>query len=494
MFLRQAMVAGIGLYTSRVVLHELGVTDFGVYNLIGGIVALFSFLNSALSSATQRHLSYELGRGDIAGLHRHFNASILLHLIIALVAALLAESIGRRVLFHHLDIPATRMAAAGFIFHVSVATFSVSILQVPFRALTISHERMSFFAYLGIFEAGAKLAAAFALQWWSGDKLVAYAWLVAGSAAMVMLLNAGFCWRSFPECRISFRGDRRALGNMAAFSSWTLFGSIAVVFRTQISALFLNWFGSVRANAAMGVTNQLANTLNSVAANFQVAFTPQLTKAFARGDKSEIVRLLSQTSRLSYLMFFTVSLPFLVATPFILNLWLGSPPPDTETFCRLTLVQLLVEAVSAPLWICVQASGDIRRYQVVVGFAILSNLPISYLALRFGAPIWSPIAIGATTSTGLYAFRLAYAGRAFGFPVKEYLSSVGKSLSKVTFASLVAPAILGFMARGPYAPPMIAIVAGASALLSSLAWGLTDSERQTLVAKIRRILPKGISP
>jgi O-antigen/teichoic acid export membrane protein len=385
LYFRMLIMMGVSLYTSRIVLNALGVEDYGIYNVVGGVVVLFSFLNNAMSSATQRFLSFELGRNDINELKRVFAMSMTVHISIVLLVVVLAETVGLWFLNTQMNIPPERMNAANWVYQFSILTTGVGFIRVPYSASIIAYEKMSFYAYVGIAEALLKLSVAFWLVYISYEKLKLYAVLIFLVTICVFYIYKFYCNRNIATSKYSFFWDMRLYEKLMSFSGWSLFGSVANVSAGQGVNILLNIFHGVVVNAAMGIANQVNGALNHFVSNFQTAFKPQIVKLYAAGEKQQLEQLIYRSSKYSFFLLFVLSVPILLNIDFVLKIWLKTVPQYAGIFCTMILICSLLESLSGPLWMSVQATGKIKKYQIVISSAIALNIILSYIFLKLGA-------------------------------------------------------------------------------------------------------------
>ena len=332
LYCRMLLMLFVSLYTSRITLSTLGIENFGIYNVVGGVVVLFSFLSSAMSSATQRFLNFELGKSDGQRVRQVFGMSLVVHAVIAIIVLFLAETIGLWFLNNKLNIPDSRMVAANWVYQLSIFGTIVGILRVPYNATIIAHERMSYYAYLGIAEAILKLVVVFTLTLVSVDKLILFAILLQSVSLLLLFVNVTYCVRKFNSAWPVFVKDRALFCDLISFSGWSLFGAVANVSRDQGVNVILNLFYGVTANAAMGVANQVNGAVYQFVSNFQVAFSPQIVKSYSAGERGYFNSLVFNASKYSFFLMWFLSLPVLVNTDFILNLWLKNPPEYASEF------------------------------------------------------------------------------------------------------------------------------------------------------------------
>ncbi|MDR1056209.1 MAG: lipopolysaccharide biosynthesis protein [Prevotellaceae bacterium] len=378
------LIMGVTLYTSRVILKTLGISDFGIYNVVGGIVTMFGFLNAAMSMGTQRFLNYEMGKNNSKGLKNVFIMSVNIHIIIAIIVLLFAETLGLWFLNAKLNIPVDRMQIANWVYQFSIFSFIITIIQVPYNAAIIAHERMNIYAYISIVEVLLKLLIVYLLVLISVDKLKLYAFLVFAVTFIVALIYRIYCIRKFEECRFSFFWDKKLFMNIMGFSGWNLFGQIAQISTTQGVNMVLNMFYGVVVNAAVGITNQINGAITSFVHNFQTAFRPQITKLYASNEKDKMNKLVFQSSKFSFFLLYLVSIPIIFNIEMVLKIWLGDYPAYSPIFCELLIIYSYMEAIGMPLVITIMASGKNRNYQVIVSIIIFLNLILSYFLLKFG--------------------------------------------------------------------------------------------------------------
>ena len=439
LYFRMLFTMAVSLYTSRVILNTLGVEDFGIYNVVGGVVMMFSFLNNAMSSGTQRFLSFELGKKDYEQLKRVFSMSINIHATIAIVIFLLAETIGLWFLNTQLTIPEERMVAANWVYQFSIFAFIVTIMSVPYNASIISHERMNIFAYVSIIEVTLKLAIVFMLQWFGFDKLKLYAILVFFVSLIIRLIYGIYCKRSFNECNYFLFWDKKLYNILLSYAGWNLWGNIAGVMMNQGINILLNIFFGPVVNAARGIAYQINGAVNSFVSNFQTAMNPQIVKSYASNNKEYMHKLIYKGAKYSYYLLFMLSLPVIIETESILTWWLKIVPEHSVLFCRLILINALIDCISGPLMTAAQASGKIKVYQSIVGGLLLSILPISYVLLKLGYPAETTIYVNIFISVIALVFRLFIISPLVSLKKGMFLQKVIIKILLVTLLSIVVP-------------------------------------------------------
>lgn len=384
LYARMLLMIVVGLYTSRVVLQTLGESDYGVYNVVGGIVTMIGFLNSALTAASQRFISYELGTGRMERLRKVFSTAVSIHAVLALLIFALAETVGLWFVNTHLNIAPDRMEAANWVFHCSVLTLMVGIVSVPYNSCIVAHEHMRAFAFIGILETLLKLAIVYLLLVIHHDKLVTYAVLVLCVSLLIRLVYGVYCKRNFEECTYRLTLDRQLFRDMFSFAGWSVVGNFGFSFKDQGSNIILNLFFGTAVNAARGVAMQVNGVISNFSSNFTMALAPQITKQYAAGNVEESMKLVYLGCRLSFYLMAIIAAPVLINVDYLLTLWLGVVPKYTSEFLCLCLVAGMVNAMVPPVTTALQATGKIALFQVVICVVVLCELPAAYLLLSVG--------------------------------------------------------------------------------------------------------------
>lgn len=436
LYFRMLFNMGISLYTSRVILETLGVEDFGIYSLVAGVVVLFSFLNNSMNAATQRFISYEKASSNAIQINKIFNVSVINHGLISLIFLFFAETIGLWFLNMKLNIPQDRMYAANIAYQMSVLTAIMNILRVPYNATIIAYERMRFFAFLGIFETVAKLLIVYLLVFLSTlDSLILYSILlvlVSGLSNVIYLL---YCKSQFKtETIFRFYRDFNKTKELFAFSSWIVFGQVAVVGASQGLNMLINIFYGVTVNAALGIANQVNGILYSFISNFQVAFQPQLVQTYANKQYDKNKELILNTSKYSFFLMVLLSLPILCYPNTILTLWLGSHvPPYTDKFVQVIIFCSLIDALAGPFWTSAMAIGSVKEYNVTLTVINLLTLPLAYGLLRLGySPVYAYYG-KLLIHVFLQIFRFYFIHRKLNFESRVFLHYLCRILCLVLF-------------------------------------------------------------
>lgn len=424
LYIRMLLTMGVTLYTSRVVLQTLGVDDFGIYSVVAGFVTMLGFLNSAMSSATQRFLAFELGKSGEKDVRGIFSMSLNIHVLIALFVLVLGETLGLWFVKTQMTIPADRMMAAEWVFHFALLSFMVTIISVPYHALIIAHERMSVFAWVSIIDVLLKLLIVFMLGWFGMDKLILYAVLSLAVVFIVFMVYRTYCKSRFEESRFRLYWDKKLFNIMLSYTGWNLWGNVASVMSGQGINVLLNIFFGPSVNAARAIAMQVSAALNSFVQNLQVAINPQIIKSYAAGDMTYMHRLVCYGAKYNFFVLFILSMPVLINTELILKTWLGTVPEYAATFLQLIIINILIDSISAPLMTSAQATGKIRLYQSVVGGILLLNVPLSYLLLKLGSEPHIVIFAGIVSSVLAFLARLMILKKLTLLPVKLFLQEV----------------------------------------------------------------------
>lgn len=491
LYFRMLFLMAVSLYTSRVVLNALGVEDFGIYNVVGGVVAMFSVLSGSLSAAISRFITYELGKGNQENLNKIFSSAVTIQLGLAGIIILLAETIGIWFLNVKMNIPEVRMEAANWVFQFSILTFAINLISVPYNASIIAHEKMSAFAYISILEAVGKLFIAYLITIAPMDKLIFYAILMCVVALIVRFTYGNYCKRHFCECTYHFIWDKQLLKSMFSFAGWNFIGASSAVLRDQGGNVVINLFCGPAVNAARGIAFQVNNAVNQFVVNFMTALNPQITKSYAAGDRGYMMTLIFQGARLSFYMLLLLSLPILVNTHYILALWLKIVPEHAVLFVQLILIFALSESISQPLITAMLATGKIRNYQIIVGGLQMMNLPISYILLRLGYFPEIVIVIAICISQCCLAARLILLRGMIGLSITQYLKNVYLNIIVVSIIAMILPLISAYYIKESFISFIIISFIAVICTFSSIYFlGCNNQEREFIHQKLGTIKSK----
>ena len=492
LYFRMIVTMLVALYTSRVILNALGFEDYGIYNVVGGFVSMFSLVSGSIQGAIGRFITYELGRGDIDNLKKTFATSIIVMLGLSVIVVLLTETLGLWYLNHKMVIPEERMNAAFWCFQLSVITFVLSMINTPYSSAIIAHERMDLYAYLTILDVIIKLVICFAVIHSPIDRLIFYAILLCLWGVLNQIIYVIFCKRKFAECTFKDRFDKALFKSIFSFAGWNFVGTSAAILRTQGANLLLNWAGGPIANAANGIANSVSGIVSGFVSNFTQAFNPQITKRYASGEYESLMKLLIYGSKFSYYLMWILALPLMLNADYLLHLWLGHVPEHTVAFIRWILIFLLAESISRPIITAKNATGDIRVYQIVVGGVLLLMLPMSYVAIILGFPIESVAACNAITAIlAIFARMYMLRGDFPGWSSRVYFLKVFCNVLLVSVVSFVLPYILyKGLPYGLVNLLITTIVSVACIAVSVLFIGCDKVERTVLLSSAKVLMTK----
>lgn len=425
LYCRTAIVMVVSLVVTRYLLKVLGEEDYGLYNVVASVVVLFTFLNASMTQAIQRFITYELGKENEVGVKKVFSMSFITQLLMILVLVLLCEGIGVWFINYKLKIDPDRLVAANWAFQLSILTFCVNFLRVPYESMVIAYEKMSFFAYASIVDAGLKLMLVFLLTRLPIDKLISYALLLAGETIMMYLVYRFYCRRKFEASRFYFIWDKQVFVNLLSFSGWSVCGSATNIATQKGFVFLLNYYVSLVANAAMGIATQVSTAVNSFVIGFQTSFRPQIVKAYAQDEKAYLGSLITKTSKLSFFLVFIPAILIIVNAPLILQVWLTDVPEYTVSFCRLILVCCIIDGLTGPYNCAIMATGNIRNYQIAISISFALDLVLCWLFLMKGMSAHYILYFRILTRGVFNMFvGLYYLQKQLGFRVSTYAKSV----------------------------------------------------------------------
>lgn len=495
LYARMLILMFVGLYTSRITLNALGVDNFGIYNVVGGVVGMFSILSGSLSAAISRFITFELGRDNIKRLKKVFSSAVTIQVILSLIIVLLAETIGLWFLNNKLVIPADRMAAAHWVYQLSILTFVIGLISVPYNAAIIAHERMSAFAYMSVVDVFGKLLIAFSMYYSPYDRLIHYAILLTALSLLNRLIYGFYCKKHFAECTYQFSFDRSLLKQMFGFAGWNFIGASSAVLRDQGGNIILNMFCGPAVNAARGIAIQVSTAIQGFVNNFMTALNPQITKSYAAGEHDYMMSLIYKGARFSYYILLLLSLPVIINARYILTLWLGVVPEHTVSFVQLVLIFAMSESLANPLITAMLATGNIRNYQLVVGGLQMLNLPLAYLFLRLGYPPESVFFVAIFVSVCCEIARLYMLRGMIPLSVGFFLRNVYFNVILVSIIAAIVPVLLSMVLTDDIVGFLIScICCGVCTAISILYVGFTRNERKMIVSKalvvIRKILKR----
>lgn len=442
LYIRTLFVLLISLYTSRVILRTLGVEDFGIYNVVGGVVAMFGFINSSMTSATQRYITFALGKGDTENLQKVFSTALQIHFLVAALIVLLGETVGLWFLYEKMQIPADRLGAAFWVLQCSILSTVVMIISVPYNADIVAHEKMSAFAYISILEVSLKLLVVYVLLLSSGDKLILYAFLILVVQLFIRFCYNRYCHKHFAESKYKYTWNKALFKEMTGFAGWSMFGNLSAVLFGQGLNMLLNVFFGPVVNAARAVAVQVQSAIQQFVGSFQMALNPQITKTYAKGEMTDMHKLMFRSARFSFYLLFLLSLPVLFETDFILTLWLKTVPDNTVVFLRIMICTSLIYTLANPLIIANQATGKVKKYQAVCGSILLMILPVSYVCLKLGCPAYSVFIVHFVFESITQIARMIMLRPLIGIKLKDYFINIYVRVISVAAISIIIPFIV----------------------------------------------------
>ncbi len=491
LYFRMLLMMFVTLFTSRVVLDKLGVTDYGIYNVVGGIVAMLGFLNGSMSNAVQRYLSFEIGKKNDDRVNRIFNVSLLAHAGIAIFVLVAMEIVGVWYLNTHMNIPFERMDAANWVLQCSIFTTLFSIVQVPYNAIIISKEQMGIYAYISILEVSLKLLVVYMLSIGSFDKLKLYSVLIMMVSIGVMMIYRFYCTKKYKEAKFRLIKDWNLLRQIIGFASWNMLGELAWVFTGQGVNIILNSFFGPVVNAARGLAEQVNGAVNRFVANFQTAVNPQLIKNYASEQLDDMKKLLYRSTRFSYYLLFALSLPIILKMDYILHLWLKEVPYYTAGFCQLVLICSLVSTLSSLLAQVARAYGKIRNYQIVVSLFLFMNFPLSYIVLKMGFSPLATMCVNIGIQATLLFVRLRLTGKMIKMTYINFVKNVLAQVVVVTLVAMIIPLIICSILDNSFVSFVaVSIVSLICVCLSTYSLGMNKNERQYVLSAISKIAQK----
>lgn len=485
---RSLLTLVISLYTSRVILNILGISDYGIYNAVGGMVAMFQIMSATFTSSTQRFITFELGKKENARHRDIFSTSLNIHILIAIIILVVMETAGLWFLNYKMNIPADRMTAANWVFQCSVATFIINIISIPYNASIIAHEKMGVFALISIYEVTAKLMLVLLLQYVIYDKLILFSLFILIIAISVRIIYGIYCKKHFPACKWGKTNCRDTYREMLAFSGWSFFGSCSSVLSTQGLALLLNIFWGVVANAAKGISLQIERAVTQLVNNFMTSLNPLIIKSYSSGEYSYMMSLAERGSKFSFYLMALISLPIILETKIILQIWLGNNiPAYTITFVRLSLIYAVMQPFSNTMIVVMQATGKIKKFQLVLGGIQLLNFPSVYLLYKFGfSPEWMYYVIIINSIICIF-LRIRFVGKTLGISMKNYIYNVIiKSI--VIIACALAPLLMLKILLQDSIGGLLLITLLSSLLTLTLIYviGLSQTERLFFADQIKK--------
>lgn len=484
----------VGLYTGRIMLQALGVDNYGINNVVGGIVAMSSLITGAVSSTITRFITYALGEGDKLRMRAVFSNSINVMLIISGVAVLFLETIGVWFLNTQADIPAGRMIAAHWVLQCSIVTLVLNLISSPYSATIVAHEHMSIYAYMSIVDVILKLGVCFAILAFEGDRLILFALLNVAVALGMRLFYSWYCQRHFDEAQYNYKlFNKSFLREMTQFTGWFVIGNAVWVFNTQGLNMLINVFFGVVLNAARGVALTVTHAITTFVNNFTVAFVPQITKSYALGDRERLLFLVFQGTKFTWFLIFIFIIPVFWEADMLLKIWLGEPPEHSSLFLRFALFESWSMVISFALHNTILASGQLKRVQIRIAAYTSLIFPVTWLCFKFGAQAWFAYVVFIVLNTTSKGFTLYELKRIIDFPVMDFLKKCVLQCTIVTIIAFMLPGVLVILIPQSLNRFLIVIpVAVIWTLLCEYCLGLNGAEKGLVLSFARKMTNKYI--
>lgn len=484
LYFRMFVTMAVSLYTSRVVLNTLGVSDYGVYNVVGGVITMFTFMNGAMASATQRYLNYGIANDNIEGLKTVFCTAMQIHILIAIAILMLGETVGLWFVINKLVLPPDRMVAAIWVYQFSILTCIVSIISLPYYADIIAHERMSAFAYMSIMDVVFKLLIVFVIQIVNFDKLIIYAFLILCIQLLNRLIYHIYCKLHFKEINFSFKLDKNLFREMSSFAGWSLWGNIAAVLFTQGINIVLNLFFGPSVNAARGIAVQVQGVITGFVANIQMALNPQITKSYAKNDITRMHSLMFASSKFCFFLLLLIVLPLAIEAEQVLTVWLKIVPEHAVWFLRLIMCIMLIETLANPYIIANQATGKVKVYQAVCGGMLLLIVPVAYLVLKLGGNPESVFFVHFSIALLTQFARIFMMRNLINLSVITYIKKVLIPVVSVALVSPIVPIFAYSHLENTFLSFLyVCLISVTCVIVASFSIGITQEERNLLIGK-----------
>lgn len=492
LYARMLFTIIVGLYSSRVVLNILGIDDYGIYNVVGGIVVMLAFLNSAMTAASQRFISFELGTQNYQRLKDVFSTSITIHLIIAGIIFIIAETVGLWFLNTHMNISLERMTAANWVYQCSILTFMITVVSVPYNACIVAHEHMKAFAYISMIETTLKLVIVYLLFILPIDKLVAYAILILNVSLIIRVIYGIYCKKNFEECKYQLNFNKQLFKEMFAFAGWSIIGNLGFSLKDQGSNIILNLFCGTAINAARGVALQVNGIISNFSSNFTMALNPQITKQYASKNIHESIKLVYAGCRYSFYLLSIISIPVMINLDYLLSLWLKNVPPYTTEFLFFALISALINSMAPPLVTAMQATGKIKVFQIIICIIMLCELPLAYITLKLGyKPYLAMVPSILITIIGLFARIILLKRLIKAYSIKHFtIHIVIKSIVIISFCYLLSYVIQNQFSTNILSFILTSLTSIIITLLGIYTLGLTSTEKYIINSKIKQYTKK----
>lgn len=491
LYIRTMFVMVVSLYTSRVILQVLGVEDYGVYQVVGGMVAMFAVISTALSAAISRYITFEIGTGNEERLKRIFSTSIVIQIVISVIVLGLAEIIGLWFVNTQMQIPDGRMTAAYWVLHCSLLTFVINLLSVPYNACIIAHEHMKAFAYVSIVEVMLKLGICFLITFSSIDRLISYSVLMAVVALLIRIIYTVYCHKHFEESRAKIVFDREIFKEMFGFAGWSFFTNTMSVFNNQGVNMLINVFFGVTFNAARGIANQVENAVVQFVNNFTVAVNPQITKSYAAGDKEGMYKLVCRGAKFSYYLMLMMALPLICEADKILHLWLTEIPPHAVILVQLSLILGMLDSIGSSGFTACMATGRLKKYALVISSIGILEFPLSWLAFKLGGAVEISYYLYIFVKAAVIIARMFLLRDMVGLPVMMYVKDVFVPILLTSIIAVIPSFLVIHIMPETFPRLLVSVVVGVSmAGFTAIYIGMDRHERAVVLDKAKSFSKK----
>lgn len=489
LYIRTIFLMLITLYTSRVILEQLGVDDYGIYNVVGGVVAMFSVISSALSSSISRFITFELGKGDIKRLTTIFSTSVNIQLGLSAIILLIGETVGLWFINYKMNIPADRLVSANWVLQCSLLTFCINLISVPYNSCIIAHEKMSAFAYISILEAALKLLICYMLIVSPIDKLIAYSLLMLFVAILIRFVYGLYSARNFEECKYRMCYEKDIVKEMTGFAGWSFFSNVAWIFNTQGVSVLINLFFGVALNAARGIASQVESAVMMFVRNFTTALNPQITKYYANGDKENMFLLMCRGTKFTYFLTLLMVLPLFLETEYVLQLWLKEVPTHTVIFVQLSIIGSIINNIGNTCYTACQATGNIKRYSIVVTTVGFLVFPLTWLGFKLGLPVESTYIIYILVYICVSIACMLMTRWLLQFPLSMFLRKALFPIVWVTILSSIIPTLLSLRMESSFVRFIITcMVSVLSTCAAIYLTGLSKHEKRIIIDKMLKVV------
>ncbi len=487
LYFRQILIMLVSLYTVRVVLNVLGAEDYGIYNVVAGVVTMFGFLSSAMATASQRYFAFDLGKEDYEHLKTTFSVTFQIYVLLAAIIVVLAETIGLWFVMNKLVIPPERLTAAIWIYQAAVFSFLLTLITTPYMACIIAHENMNIYAYVSIVEALLKLAIVFLLQVLDSDKLVWYGLLLAIVAFINTSIYRTYCRKKYAECKFQYIKDKDLFKELVSYSGWNLFGAGVGIVKGQALNILLNIYFGVVVNAARAISSQVSAAVTSFSQNFNTALRPPIIKSYAVGDKTETLKLVWQGCKYTFFLMYIISLPLILEMSTILQIWLDNIPSYAVIFTQLEFIIVLVNSASVPIMTLAHATGKIKLYQGLTGGLQLLIIPVAIFFLELHSPAYSVLLVTLAFTMLSFFVRLIIVKHLVKFKLFDFVKYVIYPCFKV-ICPTAGITLLYYLNSEQTITRMIitTLLSVVSIIICVIYLGMNVNERQVLLSKIKK--------